>query len=295
MGVERAGDGGDRAGADLVAPRDQVGELAHDPLAELHLALLAVERQQVAAQEHAAVEMGLERPQDRVLAAGQLRRDFVGQLDLRSHPCRAARTSPGHALAVGAAVDLGHRLAHGRPHVLRAGGAAVGDGAGDDRLQVVVGQLGREVGGDQLGLGLLAAREVLAAALTEGARPPPRGVCAHDAAPPARRRFLPWRPSAAPRDQPQSAHLRFVPGAHGVLQVGVDLIADPHALQRQGYAARPAIPDGAGRREVLRSRPAASGLPKRPGEEESRPNSSATFQSTSRRRRRPRPGISSRW
>ena len=94
MGVERAGDGGDRAGADLVPARDQVGELAHDPLAELHLALLPVERQQVAAQEHAAGEMGLERPQDRVLAAGQLRRDFVGQLDLRSHPCRAARTIP---------------------------------------------------------------------------------------------------------------------------------------------------------------------------------------------------------
>ena len=43
VGVERAGDGGDRAGADLMAARDQVGELAHDALAGVRLALLAVE------------------------------------------------------------------------------------------------------------------------------------------------------------------------------------------------------------------------------------------------------------
>ena len=77
MRVERSGDGGDRAGTDLVAAGDQVGELAHDPLAELHLDLLAVEREQVAAQEDTAGEVRLERAQDRVLAAGQLGRDFV--------------------------------------------------------------------------------------------------------------------------------------------------------------------------------------------------------------------------
>ncbi len=76
--VERAGDGGDRARADLVPARDQVGELAHDALAGERLALLAVEREHVAAQEHLAVEMRLERAQHGVLAARQLGGDFVG-------------------------------------------------------------------------------------------------------------------------------------------------------------------------------------------------------------------------
>ena len=94
VGVERSGHRGDRARADLVTARDQVGELAHDALADVRLALLPVEGEQVAAQVDLAVEMRLQRAQHRVLTAGQLGGDFVGELDLRSHPCSAALTSP---------------------------------------------------------------------------------------------------------------------------------------------------------------------------------------------------------
>ena len=125
MRVERAGDGGDRAGADLVSAGDQVGELAHDALAELHLALLAVEREQVAAQEHLAGEVRLERAQDRVLAAGQLGGDFVGELDLRPHPCSAARTRPETRLpsARPSTAAIAWRMA--TPMSFGRGGAAV--------------------------------------------------------------------------------------------------------------------------------------------------------------------------
>ncbi len=87
--VERAGDGRDRPGGDLMAARDQLGELAHDPLAGSRLALLAVEREQVAAQEDLALEVRLERAQDGVLAAGQLSGDLARQLDLGPHAVRA--------------------------------------------------------------------------------------------------------------------------------------------------------------------------------------------------------------
>ena len=69
-----------------MATGDQIGELTDDALAELHLDLLPVEREQVAAQVDAAAEVGLERAQDGVLAAGELRRHFVGELDLGPHP-----------------------------------------------------------------------------------------------------------------------------------------------------------------------------------------------------------------
>ena len=44
----------------VLATGDQIGELAHDALADHRLALLAVEGDQVAAQEDLAVEMGLD-------------------------------------------------------------------------------------------------------------------------------------------------------------------------------------------------------------------------------------------
>ncbi len=83
--VQRAGDGADRAGPDLVAARDQVGELAHDALARARLILRALQREQVAAQEDAALQMALQRAQHGVLAARQLGRDIPRQLDLGPH------------------------------------------------------------------------------------------------------------------------------------------------------------------------------------------------------------------
>src|SRR5262249_45666505 len=93
VSIERPGDRGDRAGPDLVPALDQVGELTHDALAHAGLVLGPVECDQVAAQEHLAVEVLLERAQHGVLAAGQLGRDFVRQLELGPHPASEARTS----------------------------------------------------------------------------------------------------------------------------------------------------------------------------------------------------------
>src|SRR5581483_2260595 len=94
VGVERAGDGGDRPRPDLMPARDQVGELAHHALAHHDLALLALEGDDVAAQEDPAVEMGLERTEHGILAAGKLGCDLVRELDLPPHRRSAALTIP---------------------------------------------------------------------------------------------------------------------------------------------------------------------------------------------------------
>ena len=83
--VERAGDGLDRAGRDVVALADEVGELAHDRAAGRDLVLGAVEREHVAAQEHVAVEVLLERLHHLVAGPGELGGDFVGKLELGAH------------------------------------------------------------------------------------------------------------------------------------------------------------------------------------------------------------------
>ena len=111
-------------GRDLVALLDQLGELAHDLAPALTASSVAVERDDVAAQEDVAVEVVLERLQHGVLAARELGGDRVGQLD--AGYARALSFSSherGDALAVGAAVDLRHRQAHHLAHVLRRGGS----------------------------------------------------------------------------------------------------------------------------------------------------------------------------
>ena len=80
--VEHARDGLDRGRPELVAARDERGQLAHDRRRGLHRVGLAVERDDVAAQVDRAVEVVLERAQDLVLGAGQLGRDLVGELEL---------------------------------------------------------------------------------------------------------------------------------------------------------------------------------------------------------------------
>ena len=136
--VERTRHRRDRPRADLMTARDQLGELAHDALAGVRLRLLAVERQQVAAQEHLALQMRLERAQHGVLAARQLDGDVVGKLDLGPHPLERRPHEPGHAAAVGAAVDSRHRLLHDPAHVLRRLRAAVAHRLLDDRLQLLL-------------------------------------------------------------------------------------------------------------------------------------------------------------
>src|SRR3954471_20100765 len=84
--VERAGDRGDRALGDLVALRDELGHLAHDLLGGGHRRLVALERDDVAAQEDVGLEGALERLEHRVAAAGQLLGRLVVQLDLLPHP-----------------------------------------------------------------------------------------------------------------------------------------------------------------------------------------------------------------
>ena len=76
----------------------------------------------------------------------------------------------GHALAVGAPGDLGHRGLHHAAHVLGRARAGLGDGRGDDRAQLVVGQLGRQVGLDHDGLGLLGLGQLRPIAVAERLR-----------------------------------------------------------------------------------------------------------------------------
>ncbi len=83
------GDRRDRAGPEIVTAPDQLTDLVDDRLRGRDLVVAAVERQHVAAQEDLAVELGLERPQDRVLCARQLFGDLVGQLQLGSHERRS--------------------------------------------------------------------------------------------------------------------------------------------------------------------------------------------------------------
>ena len=70
---------------------------------------------------------------------------------------------------------------------------------GHDRAQLLVGELRGQVALDDRRLGLLGVGELGTAAVAEGARRTRGGACAHGAAPPARRRCPPWRPSAARR------------------------------------------------------------------------------------------------
>ena len=60
-------------GRDLVPARDQLRELADHLAADFDVALVAVEGEDVAAQEHVAGQMAFQRLEDCVLGAGQLR------------------------------------------------------------------------------------------------------------------------------------------------------------------------------------------------------------------------------
>ena len=77
MLVKRTRDGLDRSGRNVVALLDQLRQLANDRARGLHRALLAVERQHIAAQVDVAVEVALERAQNAVLTARQLGGDRV--------------------------------------------------------------------------------------------------------------------------------------------------------------------------------------------------------------------------
>ena len=79
--VERAGDHLDRAGRDLVAVLDQLGQLVDHAASGVDVDVLALERQHVAAQVHGAVEMVFERLEHGVLGAGQFGGDAVVELD----------------------------------------------------------------------------------------------------------------------------------------------------------------------------------------------------------------------
>ena len=191
------------------------------------------------------------------------------------------------------------------PHVLGRLRAAVAHGPLDDRRELLLGELGRQVAADQLGLGLLAAGEILAAGLAVGAARPPAGACARGAAPPARPpRHASSEPSLAAfcssESTSRSAPTRcFSPARIAPLQVGLDLLEylpsddqDTPVWRSRGQLARsPRV------RAVARvssgSRAAAGQAPGR-GRRRDR-TASATFQSTSRRSLRPMPGISSRW
>ncbi len=85
MLIERAADGLDRAGSDLVALLDQLGELADDRFGGVHRVIVALQREDVAPQVDVAVEVALERAQHGVLAARQLGGDGIVELERLAH------------------------------------------------------------------------------------------------------------------------------------------------------------------------------------------------------------------
>ena len=93
--VESAGDRLDRAGGDLVPLLDQVDQLADHGLGGADVAGVAVQREDIAAQEEVDVEMPLQGLQDRVLGAGQLRGDGVVDRQLPTRQRSASRAPPG--------------------------------------------------------------------------------------------------------------------------------------------------------------------------------------------------------
>ncbi len=69
---------------------DELGQLAHDDGGRRDGLGLAVERDDVAAQEQVAADVALERAQDVVARAGERLGDLVGDLDLAAHQVRRA-------------------------------------------------------------------------------------------------------------------------------------------------------------------------------------------------------------
>ena len=150
-----------------MAAGDQVGDLAHDLLGGDDGLVGALERDDVAAQEDVAVDVLLDLAQHRVLGARQLAGDVVGKLDLAPHPgaapCTAADTRRPSArpptFGITSFITLPMSFGDEAPASAIASATMA--------LQLLVGQLGREVAGDQLGLGLLAGDQVVAAGLAE--------------------------------------------------------------------------------------------------------------------------------
>ena len=98
-------------------------------------------------------------------------RRLVGELDRAPHQPRSASWTSAEtrfpsarppAFAIAAFMTA--------PIACGTVGARLGDGRGDDLLELVVGQLGGQVGLDDHGLALLAVGELRAAAVAEGAR-----------------------------------------------------------------------------------------------------------------------------
>ena len=83
--VDRAEDGVDGAGADLLAALDELDELLDDRLRLGDLQVVAGEREAVSAQVDGAAEPVAERVEHSVADARELRRDLVRDVENRLH------------------------------------------------------------------------------------------------------------------------------------------------------------------------------------------------------------------
>ncbi len=180
----------------------------------------------------------------------------------------------------------------------------------DDRLELVVGELGRQVAGDQLGLGLLAGGELVAAGVAElaGGVEAALALAAQDGLGVAGALLLVLLELG--EHEAQSRHALLLPRPHGGGEIGLDLVENggqstvqsTALMRRQGRVAATAGGLALRRRPARRlldqarpSSPSSGGWPSWPRSEVSRPKTSSTFQSMSRRNLRFVPGISSRW
>ena len=212
--------------------RPQLGDHAG---ARLERRRLAVERQQVAAQEDARGEPLLERAQHRVVFARKPGREVVRQLELTSHAlASAARTCSETRLpsarpatsAITIPITVPRSLAELAPDCATAR-ATISASCG-------VVELGRQIGGDDRRLGGLAVGELVTAAVAEGSL----GLAAALALAAQHRELVAGALLGGllqlRQQQPQRADALSLAGLHRDDEVALDGLGDAHL--RTGYA-----------------------------------------------------------
>ena len=110
VGLERAEDGVDRVRADLVPALDQLDELVDHVARLADLLVVALERELVAAQADRAIEPIAERLEHAVADPGELRRDFVRDVENLLHPAKCRSLHLRHAFGAESPQSCRNRL-----------------------------------------------------------------------------------------------------------------------------------------------------------------------------------------
>src|ERR1039458_5055854 len=143
----------------------------------------------------------------------------------------------GGAPSVGATAGLGHDRLHHGPHLPLAGGAGLSDRRRDDRVELGVVKLGREVAVDQLRLGFLLIGQLGSAGVPEqGRRLQPALAFTPQHAELIGPALL-GRLLQLAQHQPQRSDAHLLARLHGVGHVGADLFCDRHLFNQDSPGA----------------------------------------------------------